>query len=919
MALSRDVDRGEEDGVSLDPAAERWRRAQALFEAAMELDGGERAAFLARESAGDETLAREVSGMLAGAERAGDGIANSVRDAARQLLSGQEWIGRRLGPYRIVREIGRGGMGIVFEGVRDDDAYQKRVALKVGRGIDDRLRVERQILAGLEHPHIARFLEGGCEDGVPYLVMEYVDGRAITAWCDERQWNVRQRIALFRQVCLAVHYAHENMIVHRDLKPANILVDRNGAPKLLDFGIAKLLAPEADSATTGMRLWTPDYTSPEQVRGRNVTARTDVYSLGLILYELLCGSRAQIADTTSPLALDHSICERDAPPASACAALQGKRALSRELSGDLDTIAAMAMRKEPQRRYGSAAELAADLDRYLEERPVVARANTTAYRFVKLVRRQRLATALAALLVGSVAAGVVATVHQARRAERRFDQVRSLANTFIFDVHDRIRDLAGATEARQVIVATALRYLESIRQDAGSDAELQLELGAAYQRIGDVQGEPSKSNLGDSRGALASYRRAEALLTPLSERGNARAGQYLTGTLMNMALVRHALGEGGGAIQDLERARTEGLRMAGAPPPDAERLRILANVEGAIARLAAESHDAARAQRAAEDALLTAQRMAVLEPGSIPTRDFLAAAQSSAGSAYKAAGELEKAGAAYRAAVATREQIVRDDPTAGSRRRTLMLAYGHLGDVLGPPRAGGSGDLEGAAAAFRKAQSIARQLCESDPADRKARFDLANADFRLGTVLAAQKGHAVEGLAKIEEAERTLGELQKGDAANASYRLVAVLTKRRKGEALVALGRDAEASRAFAEVITLAESFRGTPGEAAARTSALACRVEVAKIRARAGDAAVIELADQSVALLRPETASWDLSWGRAEMFYDLASVYRRMGRAEVAEECLRKSERIWREMRAPALLESRRLNELALVRAQLR
>jgi serine/threonine-protein kinase len=276
------------------------------------------------------------------------------------------------GAYRLVREIGRGGMGVVFEACRDDE-YRKTVALKVAPAwrdcetLGERLRHERQILAGLEHPNVARFLEGGSQDGVPYFAMEYVQGSPIGEFAQLRRWSVQARIELFRHVCAAVHYAHERLVVHRDLKPANILVTGEGVPKLLDFGIGKLLtpAPRDENTTAGMRLWTPDYTSPEQVRGGAVTTRTDVYLLGLVLHELLCGEKTQEADASSPLALDRSVCEIEPPPPSQSAAGRGDAALTRELRGDLDTIVAMALRKEPERRYGSAAALSEDLARYL--------------------------------------------------------------------------------------------------------------------------------------------------------------------------------------------------------------------------------------------------------------------------------------------------------------------------------------------------------------------------------------------------------------------------------------------------------------------------------------------------------------------------------------------------------------------------
>src|SRR5258708_445489 len=287
-------------------------------------------------------------------------------------------------------------------------------------------RAERQILASLDHPYIARLLDGGATPrGLPYLVMELIEGFPITRYVNDRALSIPDRLRLFGKVCEAVQYAHGNLTVHRDLKPANILVDRDGAPKLLDFGVAKLLSPEGNTAVTGVQSLTPDYTSPEQIRGLPVTTRTDVYSLGLILYEVLCGERAQTADASSPLALDRSICQTEPRPPSERAATRGDHTLARQLRGDLDTIVAMAIRKEPERRYHSAAALSDDLRRYLEGRPVDARPGTLGYRVGKLVGRHRIAVVAAVLVIASIAGGVIATVYQARPPQPPSHQIRN--------------------------------------------------------------------------------------------------------------------------------------------------------------------------------------------------------------------------------------------------------------------------------------------------------------------------------------------------------------------------------------------------------------------------------------------------------------------------------------------------------------
>ncbi|HEY1341724.1 MAG TPA: serine/threonine-protein kinase, partial [Bryobacteraceae bacterium] len=451
----------------------------------------------------DPALAAELAGLLAHTG-AGERIGCIVDRIALEAAPAGIWIGRRFGPYRVVREAGHGGMGVVLEAVRDDDEYRKRVALKAApwwRDVDllrERFRHERQILAGLEHPNIARFLDGGTENGIPYFVMEYVDGLAITDYC--RDLAVRDRIELFRQVCAAVHYAHDNLVVHRDLKPSNILVGQDGAPKLLDFGIAKLLSPTPGGETTATGLlWTPDYASPEQVRGGPASIRTDVYALGLVLYEALTGEPAQRADTSSPLALDRSICESEP---------------KRLLTGDLGAIVDKAIRKEPERRYGSAAELSEDLRRYLEGRPVMARPGTLLYRAGKLVRRHRVAVTAGLALAASVVAGVVSTVNQARRAERRFEEVRSLANTFLFDFEKAIHDVPGTEAARGLVIEQGLRYLERLAGESAGDLSLSREIARGYLKMVQLQSldYDQSSSAPDRYGKLESSRRAVAVL-----------------------------------------------------------------------------------------------------------------------------------------------------------------------------------------------------------------------------------------------------------------------------------------------------------------------------------------------------------------------------------------------------------------------
>ncbi|MBL8230548.1 MAG: protein kinase [Bryobacterales bacterium] len=545
MAILPDPNSPESPNVSRGPADTQWQKIEELFAAAVELPDAERRAFVDRETAGNPGLRAQLEELLAHAGDAPSRIAQTI-EAVAQSAAPDTWAGQRFGPYRLIREIGRGGMGMVFEAERDDAEYRKRVALKIGRNWQDteflrqQFLRERQILAELEHPIIARLLDGGTEQGLPYFAMEFVEGMPINRYCTENSIPLRQKIAIFRQVCAAIDYAHSHLIVHRDLKPNNILVGADGTPKVLDFGIAKLLDSSGDgSLTTGAMLWTPDYASPEQVRGHSVTTRSDVYSLGLILYELLCGEKAQIADTSSPLALDKSICEVEPEAPSARVKARSERSAAAQLEGDLDMITTKAIRKDPHQRYESVAALSEDLRRYLEAEPIRARPSTGLYRFGRFVKRNRLSLTAAVLVTASILGGAGVAIAQARLAERRFDQVRKLATTFLFDFHDKIKDLQGSTEARQFVLSTATTYLDSLSRDAGNDTQLLMELTAGYQRLASVQGDPGVASLGRSKEALADYTKATELAERVLRRepSNPAALRALVETLANRSEI----------------------------------------------------------------------------------------------------------------------------------------------------------------------------------------------------------------------------------------------------------------------------------------------------------------------------------------------------------------------------------------------
>jgi serine/threonine protein kinase len=410
--------------VSAEPKPD-WTRVKQLFGQAVELEAAARAEFLDAACASEAELRQEVESLIA-SHVAAEAAALFELPAASGLVAEPSWEGRRIGPYRVLAEIGRGGMGTVFRAVRDDDQYRKAVAIKLVKGDLDaplrhRFEAERQILAGLEHPGIAHLLDGGTtEDGLPYLVMDYVEGEPITDYAEKRQLPVAARLRLFREVCAAVHYAHQKLVVHRDIKPGNILVDAAGTPRLLDFGIARLVSPAAEftPTLTLLRPMTPEYASPEQILGQALTTATDVYSLGVLLCELLCGERPYRFSTHDPQEWLRVVVEMEPERPSVLLSRRGDEhgALAHKLRGDLDNIVLMALRKEPERRYASADQLAEDVRRHQDGRPVIARPATIGYRASKFLGRNRGAVAAGSACVIALLA---ATSGSARSASWR--------------------------------------------------------------------------------------------------------------------------------------------------------------------------------------------------------------------------------------------------------------------------------------------------------------------------------------------------------------------------------------------------------------------------------------------------------------------------------------------------------------------
>ncbi|MEP7249743.1 MAG: protein kinase [Spartobacteria bacterium] len=427
-------------------SAEEWERAQELFNEVVDLPPEERMTFLDRICGEDDSLRREVESLLASDAEASQFIEEPLLALPRELFPETEIdpAGQEIGAYRVVREIGRGGLGTVYLAERADESYRKEVALKlVRRGLDtedilQRFRHERQILAQLEHPYIARLLDGGTtKEGLPYFVMEYVQGETLTKFCDGQGMDVEGRLQLFRKVCAAVSYAHQNLVIHRDLKPSNILVTADGTPKLLDFGIAKVLTPEEDALTQtipSQRVMTPEYASPEQIKGGRITTSSDVYSLGVLLYELLTGQKPYRLTKPSAEELSRAITDQEPErPSTAVVRQSDNQKLplghQQSLKGDLDNIVLMALRKEPERRYPSVERFSEDIRCHLEGRPVTAHKDTVSYRAGKFIRRNKAAVTAAALVALTVVVGIAAVLRQSQIAREQRDHAEAAQAT----------------------------------------------------------------------------------------------------------------------------------------------------------------------------------------------------------------------------------------------------------------------------------------------------------------------------------------------------------------------------------------------------------------------------------------------------------------------------------------------------------
>ena len=716
-----------------------WQRVKAVLHGALGLPPEQRGEFLDVTCAGEGELRREVEELLSfeNAEDITAGLSVTGWQAASEAeapapLADPE----RVGAYLILRRLGEGGMGVVYLAARDDGAYQHQVAVKVLKAgsqavaLARQFRRERQVLAGLDHPNIARLIDGGTtQAGQPYYAMEYVAGAPVTEFARAHGLDLRHRLSLFRGICDAVSSAHRQLVVHGDIKPANILVTAAGAPKLLDFGLARILqaASPASTETPTLLLLTPGYASPEQVRGQRLTTATDIYSLGVVLYELLTGEGPYHGEGQSPMELCRAICDVEPKRPSTVLRRRGVKSnmplTPRQLRGELDHVVLKALRKAPGERYASVDELREDIERYLGGFPVRAARGSALYRLRKFVVRHRwgVATGVLAAALGSVA---VWTIWRAERvAQVRFNQVRQLAHAVVFDLHDSIAELPGSTAARKLLVERALEYLKNLEATSARNRDLQLELAQAYTKIGLVQAGKGEASLGDFTGAVASYEHARAILHAVLDRspGDEAAAEALLEADAQEAGIREQRGESSEWRQ--LRAETGAWlnTLSGRHPDDrALRLRALSTAAYTLD----EERDWPRARVAYERVLVLARELYSAEPANDWAARMLTRTHSALAEVLNSLQDVPAALEHHREAL--RINLARLARAPGTTQLKLEISWNYT--QTGYLERERHNDVA-AAADFDRALELLRSIVSVDPNNQLARVEVAKVEM----------------------------------------------------------------------------------------------------------------------------------------------------------------------------------------------
>ncbi len=900
--------------------SEPLKNLQEIVQAATKLSPEARTAFINTHCRDDETLRQEVESLLTLHDKATAIIeSNTYSETTMRLGAPQsedEMSGKRIGAYEIVRELGRGGMGAVYLATRADEQYEKQVAIKiVQRGMENnfvinRFRQERQILAHLDHPNIARLLDGGTtEDGRPYFVMEYVEGKPITEYCDDKRLTTVERLQLFRQVCSAIHYAHQNLVVHRDIKPGNILVTADGVLKLLDFGIAKLLAPDfafqADATANVARLMTPAYASPEQAKGEPITTASDIYSLGVLLYQLLTGHRPYEITTSSPLEMVRVICEQEPSKPSTVInrsvtsineneQTDSRRApeyvsrlrdaqpekLRRQLEGDLDNIILKALRKDPERRYSSVEKFSDDIRRHLEGLPISARPDTFSYRASKFIGRHQAGVTAAVVVTVLLLAATTVAIWQARvarserdKSEHRFNQVRKLANAVLFDYHDGIEKLPGSTPMRERMVRDALEYLDNLSQESAGDPTLLRELASAYEKVGLVQGNPFKASFGDYDGALVSQRKALGIRESLfaADRQSTDLRRQLAKSYSYIGDLLKVTGQSTETLSHYRKAQELYEAAAAAEPENTELRRELGILYTRLGRYWQANNDLSAAFESNSNALALAQALAAGNPGDMEMVRDTALAHMYMGDAFEGMGKFPESLEHRRQALAITEKLAAADPNNAQLYRDVGVMMQRLADTLSE-----TGDYKSALDYNQKALVMDQKLLSADPTNAQVRRDLIADYQKIGKMFLAlsdstsaleQQRKALIIAEELATAAPSNSEAQ-ADLSNSYYKI---------GDALMAKNDLRGALQSYRKSLEIDETIAAADrGNTDARLTAAESHLIVSDILLKLGEvqeaiAGFNNARATYEALVTPETLDESLQ-------HSLPTVYERLG-----------------------------------------
>jgi serine/threonine protein kinase/tetratricopeptide (TPR) repeat protein len=849
---------------------ERWQKVNEIFHSALQQTAERRRGFLMQACANDTELLAEVESLLFSYEESSSFIQGSAFDHAVDVLAQSDTPqpGQRIGCYKIIREIGRGGMGAVLLALRDDEEFEKEVAIKIiKRGMDtdyllDRFRNERQILARLDHANIARLLDGGTtESGLPYFVMEYIEGQPIDEYCDEKKLSVVERLKLFRKVCAAVHYAHQNLVIHRDIKPSNILVTEDDTPKLLDFGIAKILTPDSQDYTqetaTMMRMMTPEYASPEQVRGDHITTASDVYSLGVVLYELLTGRSPYRYKGRSPLEVLSIVSNNDPEkPSTAIFRLEestrslngaetqiitaedvsllregSAEKLRRRLSGDLDNIILKAMRKEKERRYASVERLSDDIRNYLHGLPVSARKDTFSYRTLKFISRNKAAVIAATLVLLTLIGGIIATAWQAKvaheqrmlaRADR--EKARDLARKVLFDYHDAIGDLPGSVQVRNKLAQDMVEYLNSFAHEAASEPALQGELADAYERVSSVLGGSAYANLGDTDKAIENLKNALRIRENLlkADPQNPQLRMNLANSYRKYAALLSETPKLDEALDSYRQSVTLAEALVNEDSNNASYKRLLALNCGDLGSFLTTQGKWDEALANQLRALNIHESFAKADPRNAETRRALSVCDEAIGQIMLQEGNAAGALEWQRKALELRKALVAENPINAEYKRILGSGYYNAGVIYSVTQQT-SESLD----SYRKSAAIATELAGKDPENATLKADASIAHLSIGFIL-RDLGNAQEASENFRRALQLREELFNSDPHNYWKRWLMIEAAAKTASSLAQSGNAAEALNYSKKTLDLIEETASESDNADFRTARATAYLEIA-------------------------------------------------------------------------------------------